>query len=89
VLFTTVSSILNFTACSSVEAIWRRFDATFTQVYECKDIGLQLRLAKLAGALSAITDFSTVMLSATLLLRIRNNRIQRLGQSFIFGMGFL
>jgi hypothetical protein len=88
-LFTIVFSILVITACSPVEALWKRYDATYTHSYKCTEIGLQVRLAKLAGALSVITDFYSVMLPAALLLRIRINRRQRMGLLFIFGMGFL
>jgi hypothetical protein len=89
VLFTIVFSVLVITACSPVEALWRRYDTAYTHPYKCSEIGRQVRLAKLAGALSIITDFYSVILPATLLLRIRINRRQRLGLLFIFGMGFM
>jgi hypothetical protein len=88
-VYTIVFSILIITACSPVEALWMRYDPAYTHPYKCIEIGIQVRLAKLAGALSVITDFYSVILPSTLLLRIRISRRQRMGLLFIFGIGFM
>jgi hypothetical protein len=89
VVYTIVFSILIITACSPVEALWMKYELSYTTPYKCMNISVQVRLAKLAGALSVITDFYSVMLPAVLLSRIRVSMRQRLGLFFIFGLGFL
>jgi hypothetical protein len=89
VVFTIVFSSTLITACSPVEALWMRYNLTYTHPYKCTEIRIQVKLSKLAGALSIITDFYSVMLPASFLMRVRINRRQRVGLLFIFGLGFL
>jgi hypothetical protein len=89
VVYNITFSILVINCCSPVEALWRRYEAGYTHPYKCIEIGLQVSMSRLVGALSVISDFYSVMLPAALLMRIKFNKRQRMGLVFIFGMGFL
>jgi hypothetical protein len=91
IAYTIVFFILVMTTCTPLEAYWRQYDSAWTlsHRYHCSKNKYQVRLSELAGALSVVTDFYSVMLPAALIMRIRINKRQKYGLFFIFGVGFL
>jgi hypothetical protein len=92
IAYTISFFVLLFTTCRPFEAVWRQYDpswlATHPHFY-CADNGITTKISELAGALSVITDFYSVMLPAVLIMKIRVTKRQKYGLFFIFGMGFL
>lgn len=91
VLITICFPIALVTTCSPIEAAWMQHDGYWlaTHTFHCHSTAKQVAVAKLAGSLSVITDFYSVMLPAMLLLKIKINMRQKIGLLFIFGMGYM
>jgi hypothetical protein len=81
--------VLLYFTCAPYQAYWRQFDATYTTTFVCQSSNVLVRISRLIGSLSVITDFYSVLLPAILLMRIQISKKQKLGLMFIFGLGFL
>jgi hypothetical protein len=92
VAYTIAFFVLVFTTCRPMEAIWRQYDPEWLARHPhsyCVSNATITWISELAGALSVVTDFYSVMLPAALVMRIRVTRRQKYGLFFIFGMGYL
>jgi hypothetical protein len=88
-----IASVIIFTVlliltCNPVDYYWYQY-STKPHNGHCKGYGSQVAGGILQGTFSVISDFYSVVLPATLLLRIRISRRQRFGLMFIFGLGFM
>ncbi|RDI88319.1 hypothetical protein Vi05172_g1937 [Venturia inaequalis] len=84
--------VLTFVACRPFVALWQQYNPDWlakNPVFFCTDAVLTTQLSKLAGALSVVTDFYSVMLPAVLIFKIRITKRQKYGLLFIFGLGYL
>lgn len=88
VIYTVVFQILAMVTCNPLEAFWMQYDPNYTG-YKCMSNDAQIKIVTVAGALSVVTDFYSVILPASLLLRIRISRRQKMGLLFVFSVGFV
>ena len=93
VISAVVPGILLLIQCDPIEAIWMQYNITYllqnAYKFRCDPIAKTIKIGVMAGSLSVITDFYSVLLPALLLMRIRINKRQRLGLMAIFSVGFL
>lgn len=90
--YTIAFYVLTFVACRPFVALWQQYNPDWlakNPVFFCTDPVLITQLSKLAGALSVVTDFYSVMLPAVLIFKIRITKRQKYGLFFIFGLGYL
>ncbi|KIW00067.1 uncharacterized protein PV09_08410 [Verruconis gallopava] len=92
VAYTIAFVAITFSGCKPVKALWLRYDIlgwAATHEFECWPAARAVVAAKLAGALSVVTDFYSVFLPVALVLQIRISRRQTIGLLIIFGIGLL
>lgn len=92
IAYTIAFFVLTFTACQPFVALWQQYNPNWLANdpdFLCADTVLITQLSEIAGALSVITDFYSVMLPALLIFKIRITKRQKYGLLFIFGMGYL
>ncbi|KAF2098059.1 hypothetical protein NA57DRAFT_76856 [Rhizodiscina lignyota] len=88
VLYSIVFEFLLFTICRPVEAIWMRYDPTYTANYHCVSPFTETWTTQLAGALSVFSDFYALLLPGFLLMQLNIPMRQKVGLYCIFGLGF-
>jgi hypothetical protein len=72
--------------------IWYQYNPIWVSEHpgaSCTSTDRVVKVGYLSGSLSVFSDFYSVLIPATLLLRIRLSRRERWGLMFIFGVGFL
>jgi hypothetical protein len=92
IAYTVSFFVLTFMTCRPFVALWRQYDLVWLAAHPhfyCADNGIETKVSELAGALSVVTDFYSVMLPAALIMKIRITKRQKYGLFFIFGMGYL
>lgn len=92
VAYTVAFFALTFTTCRPFVGLWQQYNPEWLAKnpnFFCADNVLATQLSELAGALSVVTDFYSVMLPAVLIFKIRITKRQKYGLLFIFGMGYM
>ncbi|TID18911.1 hypothetical protein E2P81_ATG05887 [Venturia nashicola] len=92
IAYTVAFFVLIFTTCRPFVALWQQYNPDWLAKnpnFVCAAPLLETQLSELAGGLSVITDFYSVMLPAVLVFNIQITRRQKYGLCFIFGMGYL
>jgi len=89
VLFAAVSLILWCTNCLPTNAFWRRLDPTYKGQYSCISQRSSKATSAFTGGMGAFTDFYSVLLPGTLMLRVRVTKRQKVALISIFALGFL
>ena len=88
VTYTVVFEALLWTPCRPVQAIWLRFDPTYTGKFQCVSPFTETWTAQLAGALSVFSDVYALILPGFLLMQLTMPIRQKVALYVVFGLGF-
>jgi hypothetical protein len=89
VLYTIVYQALAMLTCRPLDAFWMQYSGTYHKKFSCWPNETQVKIVISAGCLSVLTDLYSVVLPASLLMKIRISKRQKSGLIFVFGIGFL
>lgn len=89
VIYTITFFAVIYASCIPIEALWRKYDPTYTTPYRCTSPGQAYSLSIVIGALSVVSDLYSVLLPTLLLFSLSISVRQKVGLMFIFGAGFL
>ena len=86
IFYTMIFFVLLFTDCQPLEARWKQFDPRYTVTFHCLS---QKILAPLSGGLSCLSDLFSVLIPICVVFTLKLDAKQKIGLTFIFGLGFL